>query len=542
MAADRVECDTLVLGTGAAGLAAALTAAVSGLETIIVEKTAWIGGTSALSGAGTWIPANHHARAAGIADSEAAALDYIFAAAPAAWRPVEEGRWRRFVKAAPAMLAFVENHCPLRFTLVDQGDPLADLPGARAFGRMLTPEPLRPAILGPLASRIRPAMLPQIFTYQEILGTDLYHRPFPVGMRLLPRLAWRWLTGARGKGVALIAGLLRGCLDHGARLLMETAATALLRDEASGRVTGAVLQRDGKTLHILARRGVVIATGGFEWDAERLSRHFPGPLDFVTSPRSNSGDGHRMAEQAGAALAHMDQANLNPAVPKIYEGQLQGMALFFHRAANAIIVDRNGKRFFDESIFNFGEVVDARDPATGAPLHLPAWLIGDADFLRWSPLVRWHSRNKRGWMVQTRDIPALAAATGLPAEALAATISRCNGFCARGRDEDFGRPVATGADRDRRRQGGMAPLARPPFVAIPFNRSFVSTKGGPMTDTSGRVLRPDGSVIPGLYCAGVAMANPFGTRGIGAGTTIGPNMTWGHVCGLDMAGLLPPLD
>ncbi|MFA5120954.1 FAD-binding protein [Zavarzinia sp.] len=539
MAAEGLTCDTLVLGSGSAGLAAALAAAASGLDTIIAEKTEWIGGTTALSGAGTWIPANHHAARAGIADSRAEALDYILAAAPADWRADEERRWRRFAQAAPDMLAFVEANSPLRFDLVDQGDPLADLPGAKPFGRMLTPRPLRPAILGPLARRIRPPMLGRIFTYQEILGTDLYHRPFAVGARLLPHVAWRWLTGRRAKGTALVAGLLRGCLDHGARLLLETPALSLLRDEATGRVTGALLRHRGRDIAVHARRGVVIATGGFEWDAERRNRHFPGPMDFVTSPPGNNGDGHRMAEAAGATLARMDQANLNPAVPKIYEGQLQGMALFFHRAANAIVVDRNARRFFDESIFNFGEVIDARDPATGLPRHLPAWLIADAAFLRWSPLLRWHRRYRKDWLVEAGDLATLAGRIGLPPAALAETVARYNRFCAAGLDRDFGRKAVSG---NGRHQSGLGPIARPPFVAIPFNRSFVSTKGGPLTDENGRVLRADGSIIAGLYCAGVAMANPFGTRGIGAGTTIGPNMTWGHVCGLDMAGLLPPLD
>ncbi len=537
-----IECDALILGSGSAALSAALAASAAGLDTVIAEKTAWIGGTTAMSGAGIWIPANHHALSAGVDDSPSAALAYIRAASPPGWRAVEDPLWRRFATAAPAMLRFVETHSPLRFDLVDQGDPLGDLPGAKAFGRMLTPKPLRRKLIGPLASRIRPAMLPQIFSYQEILETDLYHRPFRVGFRLLPRLAWRWLTGTRGKGVALTVGLLRGCLDRNSRLLLETGAVSLTRDDDSGRITGAVLSGPAGETLVHARRGVVIATGGFEWDKARLSRHFPGPLDFLASPRGNSGDGHRMAEAVGAALARMDQANLNPAVPKVYQGEFQGMALFFHRFPAAIIVNRDGRRFFDEACFNFGEVIDARDPSDGSPRHLPAWLIADQSFIRRSPLVRWHRRYQKDWMIEAEDLDTLAKGTGLPSQTLAETIARYNGFCAQGRDEDFGRQSAASGERNARHRDGLAPIARPPFVAIPFNRSFVSTKGGPRTDANGRVLRADGSVIPGLYCAGVAMANPFGTRGIGAGTTIGPNLTWGYVCGMDMAGLLPPLD
>lgn len=530
------SCDVVVIGSGSAALTAALATAVAGLKTIILEKTDRIGGTSAMSGAGTWIPANHHARAAGIDDSPEEALAYIRAAAPAGWQETEDALWRSAVAAAPAMLAFVEARSPLRFALADDPDPRLDLPGARARGRMVSPLPLRRALLGPLARKLRPSTLPQIYTYQEVHALDVYHHPIRAGLKMAPVLAWRWLTGQRAKGAALIVGLLRGALDAGARIELSARARELATDPATGAVTGVVYEQDGRLHHLQAGKGIVIASGGFEWDPTLRERHFPGPWDYIASPRGNEGDGHRMAAAAGAALAHMDQGNVNPAMPTRYDGRLHGLGLFFHREANAILVDRNGHRFADEFAFNIGEIVDRRDPVTGLPLHLPAWLITDSNFLRRAPIVRLYARHDPRWLVRAPTIEALADLIRLPAPTLAATVARFNGFCAAGHDADFGRGVRSAEDPKRATgEPALAPIRRAPFYAMPFNRSFLATKGGPRTDQAGRVRRPDGTVIQGLYCAGVAMANPIGTRAVGAGTTIGPNMTWGFICAQDIA-------
>ena len=525
-------CDVVVAGSGAAGLTAALTAARGGLSVTILEKTNVIGGTSAMSGAGIRVPANHHELAAGIDDSPAEALDYLRAAAPDGWRETEDELWASFATHAPEMLRFVEDHTPLRFALTGEADPLPGLPGWKARGRMLSPRPLAPRILGPLRTRLRKSTQPHIFTYHEMIGTDVYHHPIRTSLVLAPRLAGRWLRGGRGQGTALITGLLKGCLDAGCRILTDTRATRL-QTSADGRITGVVIEMgDGRRETMTVRRAVVLATGGFEWNAELLARHFPGPIDFVASPRANEGDGHRMAEEVGAALAHMDQANINPAIPSFYDGRPHGMALFYHAEPNAILVDRTGRRFVDETLFNLGEVLDRRDPATGQPVHLPVWLISDARFLRQAPVIRWYARSDASWMFHAPTIAALAARIGLPADALIETVERFNRVAALGRDDDFGRAGGTGHGDDRRHRIGLEAIDRPPYLAIRFNRSILATKGGPRTNAQGQVLRPDGSVIDGLYCCGVAMANPIGTRAVGAGTTLGPNMTWGYICGL----------
>lgn len=528
--------DVLVLGSGAAGLTAALTAARQGLSVVVLEKTDRLGGTTAMSGAGTWVPANHHAAAAGIEDSEAEALAYIRAAAPEGWAESEDPLWRAYVAAAPGMLRFVEAHTPLRFALTPEPDPLRHLPGAKARGRMLSPLPLSRWRAGRFAFRIRTSTIPELFTYHEAVTTDLYHKPYRTALALWPRLLWRLLTNTRGKGTALVTGLLRGCLDAGVIVLTGARAAELSRD-ADGAVTGALVDRAGRRESWSARRGVVIATGGFEWDEALMERHFPGPLDYRGSPAAHAGDGQRLAEAAGAALARMDQATITPSIPTRYEGRLLAQPVPFHTEPNAILVNRHGRRFVNELTFNIGEVLDARDPATGAPIHLPAWVISDAAMPRRLPPVRWAAKADPAWQRRAPDLVALAAMIGVDPAALAQTVARFNAFAEAGEDRDFARPARPdpAAAGDRRRRAGIEPIRRPPFLAMPFSRSVLGTKGGARTNEHGEVLRPDGSVIPGLFAAGLAMANPIGTRNVGTGTTIGPNMTWGYICGLRLA-------
>lgn len=528
--------DVIVLGSGSAGLVAALTAAAQGLSVVVLEKTGSLGGTTAMSGAGTWVPANHLAAAAGIEDSVEEALTYIRAAAPEGWAATEEPLWRAFVAAAPEMLRFVEARTPLRFALTPEPDPLRTLPGAKARGRMMSPRPLSRWRAGRFAFRIRRSTIPEIFTYHEAVTTDLYHKPYRTAVALWPRLAWRVLTNARGKGTALVTGLVRGCLDAGVELVLGARAVALTQD-AAGAVTGAVVERKGRRETWQARRGVVIATGGFEWDAALVARHFPGPVDYLGSPEAHAGDGQRMAEAAGAALAHMDQATITPSVPVRYEGRMLAQPVPFHTEPNAMLVNRHGERFTNELTFNIGEQIDRRDPATGAPVHLPCWVISDAALLDRLPPARWAAKADPGWLRQAGDLAGLAAQIGVPADALAESVARFNAAAAAGVDEAFGRPARPdpAAAGDRRRRAGIEPIARPPFLAMPFNRSILGTKGGARTNEHAEVLRPDGSVIPGLFAAGLAMANPIGTRNVGTGTTIGPNMAWGYIAGMRLA-------
>lgn len=519
--------DVVVVGSGAAALTAALTASAAGLSVAIVEKTGKIGGTSAMSGAASWLPANDHARAAGVEDSPGEALAYLRASAPAGWRATEDELWRSFATHAGPMLRFVEANTPLRFALTDEPDVYAEAEGAKVYGRMLSPRPLSRRVVGAYAGKIRRSTIPHLFTYHETIRHDLYRRPIQTALRLAPSLAQRFFTNAAGKGTALITGLLRGCLDHGCEILLETRAVALVPDGTESGVAGVVVEGGGTRRKLSARRGVLLASGGFEWNRELLRKHFPGGVDRLGSVPSNEGDALRLAEPFGAALAHLDQALIFPCIPTRYEGKPHGMPAPVHMEPNAIVVNRHAQRFTSEYAIDLGEALDERDPATGEPVHLPAWLISDRRFLR--PTVRWYARYDRSWIVRARTVEELAGKIGLPPEALAATVRRFNAFAAEGRDGDFARGESIFQKAKAKAKAILQPIERPPFIALPFSRSILATKGGLRTNGHAEVLRPDGSVIAGLYCAGAAMANPIGTRAISAGTTIGPNMTWGYI-------------
>jgi 3-oxosteroid 1-dehydrogenase len=522
------EFDVVVIGSGSAACAAGLRAAVGGLKVLVIEKSNRLGGTSAMSGAGIWIPANHLAAAAGIADSKQEALAYLHAVQPPKQRESDNGRWAAFVEAAPDMLQFLATNTPLDFQLVAEPDPFTEAPGGKMFGRMVTPKALSRRLLGRFAAKLRRSTLPHSFTYKEAVDLDIYHHPVKAGLKVWHKLLYRWMTNAGGQGTALMVGLIKGCLDAGVEFRLETRAVRLTQD-AENRVTGVEVEHEGETCQINATRGVIIASGGFEWNKEMLDRHFPGPIDRIGSPSSNEGDGQMLARMADAALLCMDQANIYPCLPTRYERRPSGLPMTFQAEPHSIVVNRHAKRFVSESDFNIGEALDARDDQ-GMPVNLPAFLVGDHRFLNAALPFRWYAAYEKGWVRTADTVGELAGKLGLPPDALEETITRWNAQCETGRDTDFRRGENSWEEyKAHGAANRLKPIDKPPYVGMSLNRSILGTKGGARTNERGQVLREDGSVIAGLYAAGLAMANPFGTRAVGAGTTLGPNMTWGYI-------------
>jgi len=531
-----LETDVLVLGSGAAGLAGALVASVGGAPVVVVEKSPLIGGSSAMSGGCTWIPNHHHKEEIGLSDSADEALTYLRAVAPAGWAAVEEPLWRAFVEHAPEMLRFVEQHTPLCFAPGREPDPYAEAPGGKSFGRCLSQRPLPMSILGPWRAKLRPTTMMHSFNYDELADTRFFARPMLGMLKFGWRAAFRKLMDRQSMGSALIAGMLRGCLDRGCTILPGTPARRLIVE--TERVIGAECEREGRACFVRARRGVLIATGGFEWNAGMMARHRPGPVALAASPDTNTGDGQRMAEVVGAKLDRMDQALIYPTKEVIYEGRSHGAPTADLKLPHIILVNRRGKRFVNEVQVNIGLAFEARDPATGQPIHLPAWRIFDAQYAgKYRHALP--ARRKPPRFYQAATLTALAAAIAVDADGLAATVERFNRFARSGRDEDFGRgshlwDTTTLGDLRQRPNPVLGTIEQPPFHAVPFYASYLGTKGGPRTNERGQVLRPDGSRIAGLYAAGNAMANPFGSKAVGAGTTLGPCLTWGYICGQNL--------
>ena len=530
------ECDVAVIGSGAAGLSAALAARVHGAEVIVLEKSGYFGGTSAMSGGCVWVPCHHHQAGIGVEDSREEALEYIRGASPAGWHNTEDALWVAFVDHAPRMLRFLEAQSPLRFVPNGEPDPYAELPGGKRRGRNVSAAPLPVRMLGGWSGRLRPCAptLRYRLCYEELVDSSFIAHPRKWMLRFGPRLLWRLVTGRQTMGGALVVGLLKGCLDAGCTLWDAAPARALVR--SGGRVEGVEVERGGATVLLRARKGVVLASGGFEWNAEMMSEHFPGPVEWTGSPATNTGDAHRMAAALGARLDHMDQALVIGTAPYRYEGRIQGTPSGDFMLPHSMIVNRHARRFVNEKAMNIGLAFAERDAATGRPVHLPAWRIYDGQFARKYPHAL-PPRRPAGVRHEDRTLEGLARRIDLDPEELVASARRFSEFARSGIDRDFGRGASIW-DREHLVDPGHGPnptlgtIERPPFYAMPFKPSFLGTKGGPRTNERGQVLDREGMVIPGLYAAGNAMANPFGSKGVGAGTTLGPCLTWGHICGL----------
>jgi 3-oxosteroid 1-dehydrogenase len=537
---EREQFDVVVVGTGAAGLSAALTASVHGARTVVLEKAAVLGGTTAMSGGCIWVPNHHHMARLGLTDSRAAALDYIRAVSPDGWHNTEEPLWAAYVDHAPAMLKFIEAHSPTRFNPNRDPDPYAEAPGGMAYGRNISAAPIRIGQLGPWRGKVRAPTSDMRISYEEVVDNFFFANPKRHMPGLLPRLIWRKLVGAQTRGRALTIGLLKGCLDHGVEFRLETSASGLRTHQ--GRVTGLQAQGRSGSVEFEAAKGVILASGGFEWNEEMMAAHFPGPVEWTASPRTNTGDGQRMAAEAGAQLDHMDQALVMGVTPVTYEGQIQGQPAADYFLPHSMIVNRHGRRFVNEKQMNIGLAFAEMDPDTGTPAHLPAWRIYDSQFAAKYPHA---TANKAipGNHFQADSLAELAGLIDVDAEGLLATAARFSDFARAGIDDDFDRGASIW---DRNRGGDPAHLPnptlgtieRPPFYAMPFKASFLGTKGGARTNERAEVLDRRGDVIGGLYAAGNVMANSFGSKGVGAGTTLGPCLTWGYIAALSAVAAL----
>jgi 3-oxosteroid 1-dehydrogenase len=526
--------DVVVVGTGAAGLSAALTAAVHGARVLVIEKASVVGGTTAMSGGCIWVPNNHHMHQLGLQDSRDAALDYIRAVSPDGWHNAEEPLWATFVDQAPKMLRFVEAHSPTRFNLNRDPDPYTEAVGGMDHGRNVSAAPIRIGKLGPWKDKVRASTIDLRISYEEVVDRFFFANPKQQMPRLLPRLLWRKLTGSFTRGRALTIGLLKGCLDHGVTIWLDTPALSL--DTRDGGVRGLEVERAGQSVTIEAARGVILASGGFEWNPEMMAEHFPGPVEWTASPPTNTGDGQRMMADIGAQLDHMDQALVMGTTPVMYEGRLMGQPAADYFLPHSMIVNRHGRRFVNEKQMNIGLAFAELDPETGTPAHLPAWRIYDGQFAARYPHALPSAAIPEN-RFEASSLAELAKLIDVEADGLVDTARRFSEFARVGVDDDFGRGDSVW---DRNRGGDprhgpnptLGTIENPPFYAMPFKASFLGTKGGARTNERGEVLNQQDEAIPGLYAAGNVMANAFGSKGVGAGTTLGPCLTWGYIAAL----------
>ncbi|MDH6217778.1 3-oxosteroid 1-dehydrogenase [Streptomyces pseudovenezuelae] len=544
--------DVVVIGSGAAGMTAALTAAKAGLSCVVVEKAATFGGSAARSGAGIWIPNNPVLLAAGVPDTPAKAAAYL---AAVVGPDVPAARQQSFLAHGPAMISFVMANSPLRFRWMEgYSDYYPELPGGLPNGRSIEPDQLDGNILGAELAHLNPPYLDVpaglvVFStdYKWLSLAAVSVKGAAVAAECLARGTKAALLGQTPltMGQSLAAGLRAGLRTAGVPVWLNTPLTSLYVE--GGAVTGAVVTRAGAAGLLRARRGVIVGSGGFEHNAAMRAQYQRQPIgtDWTVGAKENTGDGIRAGQQVGGALALMDDAWWGPAIPLPDDPYF---CLAERTLPGGLMINAAGSRFVNEAA-PYSDVVHTMYDRNPTDPDIPAWLVVDQNY-RNRYLFRdlaptfvlpddWYGSGAahKAWTVD-----ALAASIGVPAAALRTTVNRFNSRALVGKDPDFHRGDSAYdhyyTDPSVLPNSCLAPLWLPPYYAFRIVPGDLGTKGGLVTDARARVLRADGSAIPGLYAAGNASAAVMGHSYAGAGSTIGPAMTFGYIAARDLAGVL----
>lgn len=529
------EIDVLIIGAGAAGLAAALAAKESGASVRLIEKQDRLGGTAAISGGVVWLPDHEQMAAQGIEDSAAEALAYFLSLDHG---EMDESVLDAFVTEARQMLSFLTDIDAIKLTMMpDYPDYYEDRPGAKADGgRSLDNELFDFTSLGEWKDRIfEHGPAPRMMLRETPLGGGS-------GMVEPEELQRRNAKDLRGWGQALVGRLLKACLERDIEPVLGCGGYRLCVE--NGRVTGAIVERGTERETISARQGVILATGGFEWNDALKHAFLRGPLDAPASPPTNRGDGLKMAMAAGAGLGNMTSAWWVPtlAIPEAQwqSGEIRNMPVLIERTLpHGILVNREGRRFCNEAA-NYSALAGAFhvfDPASYDYPNLPAYLIFDSQYRERYPLASFMPGSPLpDWVAVAKSFEALAEKIGVDVTNLPATVDRFNEQATQLDDQDFGRGK-TDYDRfygDRSRDGAgatLGSLTKPPYYAAEIRMGALGTNGGAKTNAQAQILDVDGEPIAGLFGAGNVISAPTGSVYAGAGGTLGPALTFGYIAG-----------
>jgi len=550
------EVDVLVVGSGGGGMTAALTAHASGLDALVIEKSSRFGGSTALSGGGIWVPGAPAQRREGYAPPPEGVVEYLQKITDGL---VAEARIRQYVDSAPRMLEFLENLSGWLEFVWKPGyaDYYPELPGGSKLGSTINVPPidlrklgpdeqtlLQPLALAPKGIWLGPRELRSFYRVRQSWAGKA------VLLKLIMRMVRARVLGERiaAIGQSLAARLRLALRDSGIPLWLDSPMVELLTD-ADGTVTGALVERAGTRQRIGARRGVILASGGFDHDLAWRKEQLPViDQDWSFGNPAAMGDGIRAGQKVGAATDLLDEAWWFPAI-QWPDGRMQFM-LNERMMPAQFIVNGAGKRFINEAApyMDFGHAMI--DGQRSGVTHIPCWLI--TDHRSWNRyVVGGHLPIPRipGAPVPTgRRIPAawlesgvvkaatdwadLAAKIGVPATELAETARRFNELARRSHDDDFhrGDSVYDNYYGDPTLPNpNLYPLGDPPYYAFRIVLGDLGTSGGLRVDEHARVLRPDGTVVRGLYAVGNTSAPVMGRSYAGAGATIGPAMTFGFV-------------
>ena len=563
------QFDVIVVGSGAGALLTAVRAFDQGLKTLVVEKMELVGGTSAISGGGIWIPDNHDMPKAGLKDSVDVAFGYVKACAKGL---ASDDRVLAYVETARHMARYLsEIGVPYRCIPL-YSDYYPHIQGALPGGRTMDPMEFDASKLGMDGlALLRPTNPGQLilgrmninaFQARTMLAREKKAKWMLMGIMARYFLDYPWrnktkrdrrLTG----GQALIGGLLTALRKRNIPLWLNTPLESLVTE--GGRVTGIVVQKDGKQVALSARKGVVLGAGGFERNQAMRDEHLPKPTQqgwTATPPGANTGDTIRAGAAVGGQLHLMEHTWGVPTMEVPKEEKFR--PLFVERSMpGCMVVNARGERFLNESgpYPEFQQAMFANHAKTGGAI--PAWIVFDATFRANYPIGPLmpgsavpDSRLRKSWLNTVywkgETLDELAANIGVDAAGLKASAARMTEFARTGKDLEFDR----GGNVFDRYYGdvnvspnpNLAPIARGPFYAMKLFPGDIGTKGGLLTDREARVLDGAGRVIDGLYCIGNNSASVMGPAYPGAGSTLGPAMTFGYRAIAAMQGKPIPLE
>jgi succinate dehydrogenase/fumarate reductase flavoprotein subunit len=554
----QISTDVLVVGSGAAGLSAAISARLVGADVLVIEKAPLVGGTTARSGGWAWIPLSPQATAAGIVDSEEEVLAYLKEETAGM---LSEPHLRAFLRAGPEMLALYAARTQLRLDMSAAfPDYHSDRPGAKAGGRALSSVPLRGEELGDLLPLLAPP-LRELSLAGMVIGSghELAHffdakRSLKSALFVAKRFASHFADLVRhGRGMRLANGnALAGRLLLSAAKLgipIRTATGAVRLVVSDGRVSGVVANGPEGQMTIVARRGVVLATGGFPNDIARrraLYAHPAGPDEhFSLAPSTNTGDGQRLAIEAGAAIGDGLTQNAAWAPVSVFtwpDGTRGTYPHFVDRGKPGIIaVTSDGRRFVNESA-SYHDFISALLGLNRGSEPPQAYFIADSRALdryglgmaRPFPFPRKHWL-ETGYLLSAPTIEALAAKAGIDPGNLAETLRRFNDKAASGEDPDFGRGQTAydrfQGDASHAPNPCLAPLSKPSYFAVRIRPGDIGTFEGLLTDPDTRILDRGGMPLPGLFAAGNDARSLMCGAYPGGGITLGPALVFGFIAG-----------
>jgi 3-oxosteroid 1-dehydrogenase len=523
--------DVVVVGSGAAGLTAALAASSSGASVAVIEKGKKFGGSSSLSGGQLWIPNNKLARQAGVKDSKQMALRYL---ARLARGRADDTLIESFVENSPRALDFLLRVSPLEPALREnEPDYHPEWDGGLKAGRTLDPGLFDGRTLGK--------------EYQTILHNQQYHLPgglHTTSLEFEMLMRGEEVPGLKGRkpstlalGEALAGALRKGLIDAGVPLFLSHRVAGLFME--GRRVAGVEMATPGGKKQVRARRGVVLAAGGFEWNPGMKRRYLSSPSENSAGATTNTGDGIAIGIGAGGATSLMDEAWWFTLILK--PGQKRGWLVTSERTLpGSIMVNPQGRRFANEAM-NYNDLTKAMltyDLDRYELRNVPAYLVFDSEYLSKYPVAGERRETARKWLVQGSTVEELATKLGVDSLNFADTVADFNRNAQSGEDPSFHR----GESYYDRHWGDpsaphptLGPIVKPPFYGVRILAGDIGTKGGLVTDGNGRVLDGEGKAIEGLYAAGNNAASVMGPGYAGSGGTLGPAITFGYLAGIHCA-------